>query len=291
MIQHIFTNNEALIDFLHLKYPSIQQAKRMILLELRKKNFNAPDHLLRLQIEEHENVLKNFSVLFGTGFSEFSKKYLEIRGETVYTVKDSFFEWQDILTLVPPSFLIASRLSTLCFDDVSEFYRSYITPNTKHTMLLSPYIIQLDNKVEEWNGLNDLHIHLNGSLETDKVWQDFLSFPVKLKSYFEKVDKQKALEQLSQEGFRLTPSALFEYLCLAKSIRIYFYEYLKSSGRISGNVSDEFKSTYEGKSKQLILKGIVENSETGWEDSSHPFNSICSSSSNEYASLPHSGKY
>lgn len=88
-----------------------------------------------------------------------------------------------------------------------------------------PNVIQLDAKTKSWGGLHDLHIHLNGTLETDIVWQDLLSHPDRVYKELKKsfVNKEKVLEQLRQESFLLTPIKYTHLLKIAGRLRQYFF--------------------------------------------------------------------
>lgn len=271
MLQYIFNNNEALINLTKGHFPSISQVKRTVLLELRKNNVKAPDHLYRLQMEENESYFKSFVDLFTKGITNLSNGFLEDKNGDFFVKKDAFFSWQESITMIPPSVLIAAFISTKCKNDTLDVWQNIVLPNTKHTMLLSPHIIQLENSLKEWGGLNELHIHLNGSLEVDKVWQDYLQYPHKIKEKLEKVQKDKPLEQFSQEGFLLTPQSIFDYLCIAKRLREYFFDYL--SKRNDDNCCSLLKE--EGfKNKQHLLSFILETSQDNWSRLNSPFDSF-----------------
>lgn len=277
MIQYIFNNNEALIDLLNNKFPSIDQVKRTVLLELRKNNVKAPDHLYRIQMEDSEAYFKSFTDLFLQGIGSLSDELLEERNNRLFVTKSEFFRWQESITLIPPSVFIASKISSECVFDRKSIWKDKILPNTEQTMLLSPHIIQLENKVKEWGGLDELHIHLNGSLEVDKVWQDYLQHPDKIKVYLEKVKEPKPLEQFSQEGFLLNPQSIFEYLCIAKSIRQYFYDYLSRENSEQPCETDlsSFGRLYFT-SKEHLLNGIINYGKDNWSKYNSPFESIIS---------------
>lgn len=277
MIQYILNNNEALIDFLNYKFPNISQVKRTVLLELRKNDVKKPDHLYRLQMEEIKDNFTSFSTLFLKGIGDFSFDFFEEKNSRYFIKKDVFFKWQEVITLIPPSVLIASKISRECNSDKACIWKDYILPNTEQTMLLSPHIIQLENKVKEWGGLDELHIHLNGSLEVDKVWQDYLKHPDKIRTYLKKATLDKPLEQFSQEGFLLTPDSIFNYLCIAKSIRQYFYSYLNRSNQ-SKPCQEEGKESLpfekEFVNKEHLLSEIILYSKENWSKYDSPFDSI-----------------
>ncbi|MGL5275946.1 hypothetical protein [Myroides sp.] len=277
MIQYILNNNEALIEFINNRFPNIDQVKRTVLLELRKHNVKAPDHLYRLQMEDKKDCFKSFSDLFIKGIGGLSASFFENRNNQYFILKEEFFKWQEVITLIPPSVLIASKISQECINDKMSIWKDYILPNTYHTMLLSPHIIQLENKVNEWKGLDELHIHLNGSLEVDKVWQDYLKHPEKIKAYLEKVRVDKPLEQFSQEGFLLSPQSIFDYLCIAKSLRQYFYVYLdkRNGGKLCKNDGKDNLPFYqEFTNKDHLLSKIIAYGKENWSKYDSPFDTI-----------------
>lgn len=271
MLQYILNNNEALIDLTNGHFPSISQVKRTVLLELRKNNVKAPDHLYRLQMQDNEKYFESFVTLLVDGIKDLSGNFIEDRNSKFYIFKEQFFNWQETITLIPPSVLIASAISSKCINNKITVWKDCVLPNTKHTMLLSPHIIQLESSVKQWGGLNELHIHLNGSLEVDKVWQDYLQYPYKIKEYLEKVQKEKPLEQFSQEGFLLTSQSIFNYLCIAKSLREYFFSYLL----IRNTPTDcRSKNEFDFKNKEHLLNYILDNGKENWSKLNSPFDSF-----------------
>ncbi|WP_313138792.1 hypothetical protein [Myroides sp.] len=280
MIKYLFNNTEAFDDLCEGKFVEIEQIKRSVLLELRKNNVRKPDHLYRLQMEDRKAYFESYCTLLSDGLGDLSNELLELRDNRLYVNKEMFFKWEETITFIPPGILIASKLSRLFIIDREKLWKEYILPNTKYTMLLSPHLIQLEKKVKEWGGLDELHIHLNGSLEADKVWQDFIQYPFEISKNLEKVNgKEKPLEQFSQEGLFFTPKKVFEYLTLAKALRNELYEYLmaiKGVGKYTKSCDSLWSDVFINQDKMCTKVG-------------HPYQGIFDGSSDikeeNYASL------
>lgn len=104
--------------------------------------------------------------------------------------------------------------------DDSGCLKDYINPNLRNTALPS---IEIDLPKK---GLSDLHIHLNGSTETDILWQYCLNYPNDVRKEFQKASKKELIkEQIEQEG-RITSNNLYQLLRTAIAIRYYMVERL-----------------------------------------------------------------
>ncbi|WP_312333254.1 hypothetical protein [Sphingobacterium sp.] len=235
MLKYIFDDIELLEAYYSGSLADLKKVKRNAFLKKRDENRNLTDHYYRLEKEKVFNSIHSFSDLFSIGIRSLSESFLEIKSNIVSVRNEKFFDWQDTICHISPLLFLSYRLeSCLLGDEFSEgdlqsFYIDYILPNTKYTCLVSPNIIQLDAKINQWGGLHDLHMHLNGTLEFDIVWQDLLANPIavykELKSSFRK--NEMVLEQLRQESFLLTLEKYTDLLRIANRLRQYFFLYFK----------------------------------------------------------------
>ena len=52
----------------------------------------------------------------------------------------------------------------------SSFFRQVLIPQFSSSAMRIPYVFELDNWINDGKGLMDLHVHLNGTTETDMLW-------------------------------------------------------------------------------------------------------------------------
>lgn len=146
----------------------------------RENNIYIPDHHYRLGCEKAFEGIECLSDLFTVGLAGVADMFLEFREKVVYVKVEKFNEWQMLLPYIPPLILVAAKVWKEHPPRVishTEYIAKFLVVNLRYTTLPSPYIRQLDELRGKDNGLYDLHIHLNGAIETDTAWQDFLQHP------------------------------------------------------------------------------------------------------------------
>lgn len=196
--------------------------RRLLLLE-RTTNPVIPDQFYMSACEYGLNAAEvtNLASLLAKGLSYLSEEFITThaaKGEICYIKNGLFEQWQNMLTICPPMILIAAYLSKHTITSDSDFLDKYISCNVKYTSLLSPYVKSID----EINGFNDLHIHLNGSTETDALWQYFLHNPNEIRKDFKKaLNENMVREQVEQESFLNDSNHLYELLRKARALRYY----------------------------------------------------------------------
>lgn len=159
---------------------------------------------------------------------EMSKDYLYQINGFLYVKANRFDGWMNMLCQCPPLFLIAGffidkfTLSLLQRpNDLKEFTSRFLR-QFENTAQLLPYIKELNYLIDESGGLNDLHIHLNGSTESDIIWSYVLRNPHKtIKDYKEVFNnKNGKVRRLSEQiAPGMCPEVLKERLETAKKLR------------------------------------------------------------------------
>ena len=170
---------------------------------------------------------------------------------TIYVKEECFYEWGLLCCKLSPLWVIAGFLSKNISIDIfneRDTLRPFVKRETaqfRNSALLAPYIPDLDYFVRQVGGLNDLHVHLNGSTEIDVIWNYMLSHPYQIssdykKSFYKNTNLRKHAEQIMQ-GF--SPELLLRRLLYAVSLRNRLLEllYRKYSGLvyIKCNLQDE----------------------------------------------------
>lgn len=208
----------------------LEDIKRNLMLAERENNRFIPDHYYRLGQEQSFRDIKYFSHLFTIGLRRLTDNYLEVRGEILYVKAEMMNSWQMLLPYMPPLLLDCIKLWTEFVLDEGEeldYIDTYFRPNFAFTTYPCPYIPQLEDYLEK-GGFTDLHMHLNGTLETDLVWQDFLQNPLEIKTELEKsFSQEKVKEQYTQSTTQNHPDKLFRLFKVAGVLRdlLFCYAY------------------------------------------------------------------
>lgn len=228
-LRQILMDRRSLADYTAGRRIGFEDVKRRLLLEERDLDPVIPDHIY---ITARDAVFQNDKIedlcsLLTKGIAALAGSYLCIDGNRVAVRNKYFSEWQELLTICPPLLLIAAFLwKNKCdpeIDNCPNYYmRTVLAPNVKHTALLPPASSKLREKCRQFGGFNDLHIHLNGSTETDLVWQDALNnvhwFTKSCRKAF---GNQLVKEQYEQEEIFEDADELEALLDTARILRYY----------------------------------------------------------------------
>lgn len=234
MLQFLLSDNESLAQYLNGSFVSLDDIKRRMLLKRRTQNLYVPDHLYRLEQEDVFDNMETLNDVFTKGLVALASNYLELERNKIYVKAEQQNSLQELLTHLPPLLLQcallyrnAEPINKKNPDDLKTYFRDFILPNTQYTAIPSSRIPQLDHYLKERNGLHDLHMHLNGALETDQVWQDYLFYPNSIYNDLKKGFRNpKVREQLEQESSLLEPLAYVRSLKIAQKLRQVFFDYI-----------------------------------------------------------------
>lgn len=272
MFKFLLSDNESLDQYIHGKFASFEDVKRRIFLKAREQNNSIPDHIYRLTHKEEFKELDSISSILTIGLEKLASKHLELDKKKVLVLAEQQNNWQELITYIPPLLLQSALLqkethfNDKSVNEIHRYFKEYILPNTKYTSIPSPRIPQLDYYVNQQNGLYDLHMHLNGALETDQVWQDYLFNPnliyVDLKKGF---SNPKVKEQLEQESRLLEPLTYVTLLKAAQKLRQFFFDFIFPDS-----------STPTNYSKESILFEFLNNGSDIQGGYKHPFLSLIS---------------
>lgn len=203
-----------------VEWETIKQ--RMIFNE-RTVNPQIPDHFYNVAVENH---LKNQGIislktLISKGFLLLARGHLEIIGKSIYVRKNAYMEWQDLLTFCPPLVLSAALLAdeppsvTGNRTDLGEF----VHLNAHCSALVSPNIPYLEN-IRKNEGFDDLHVHLNAVLESDRIWLEALKNPYGLCRACEKGAANYQV-YTEQEKLNYGLRDIYLFLTQARALRYY----------------------------------------------------------------------
>jgi adenosine deaminase len=230
--RHLFRNKRSLAAYLAADaLPSAKDLRQNLHLQERRDDVRRPEHFLNnAKVKLLPDTWATLGAIIAGIVDSLAKTYLQPgAGPPLAVPADKFEEWQDLLTDAPPLLLLARALLRKHGDlaiapsqpTASELRSAFQHLDRQARAPLLPSI--RDPRLEELietRGLDDLHIHLNGSTEADLVWLDVLDKPSKFAEKFwdGKPDK-KAHWQLQQEEPDLTCSDLLRRWQLAGVLR------------------------------------------------------------------------
>lgn len=225
-----FLGDEASLKFYYVyrRPVTLVDIKRNLMLVERGNNLHIPDHYYRLGQERSFQDIEYISELFTKGLRKLADNYLELRNGTIYVKAEMMNSWQLMMPNMPTLLMDCVKLwSEYPLEDgrEMEYINSHFLQNIAFTTYPSPYIPQLNELLKE-RGLTDLHMHLNGALETDLTWQDFLKNPLEIKNELEKAfANEKVKEHYAQTAILNEPERLYELLKVASVLRYLLFSY------------------------------------------------------------------
>lgn len=213
-----FLDSHRFLEHYYLK-GFIDNSKRIqeyIFAEIHARDPYKPDYVYKNVMQDFMKE-KSLGTLTIDSFKELSNM-LEFRSDRVYVTKESFERWQEIILSVSPLQII----SYLIYDQSNKSFRTdveaLICSIFDKSALPSIFDPQLDQMIAK-DGLNEMHMHLNGTTEADFVWQDALSEPSKFYTHFrESFDNTYVTDQYLQFG-NFEQDDFFRLLIIARQLR------------------------------------------------------------------------
>lgn len=231
ILPHFLCDNESLFEYersyeLHTPIDIVHLYRRLVALERMKMPLKSDMYYQGLG-EMYLSKYKSLHELIWQLPYDLAEDFLiRIQGHT-YIRKECFDDWMDVITSFPPLYLLAaSFLDVFTLDlldsstEIRRFVKKYLEPY-RYTAQPIPYIQDLNYIVQKEGGLHDLHIHLNGSTETDVLWNYMLRDPYLIthdyaRAFESNVSVKKLSEQIISD---FTPNKLRQRLQDAKTLR------------------------------------------------------------------------
>lgn len=205
-ISYLLTDHISRSSYQEGEDVTLDDIERRLMIIAREHNYVIPHHYLRLVSESSFRGITKVSQVFTQGLIQLANDFLERRNNRIYVRIEKFNAWQEQIAYIPPMLLISAYIFNNVISSITDitsdsFYNQYIAPNLGNTSLIPPYISQLEELKKENNGFNDLHIHLNGTMETDSVWLDILHYPERVIHNMEESAKGNKLAKEQYEQF------------------------------------------------------------------------------------------
>ena len=205
-ISYLLTDHLSLSSYQEGEDVTLDDIERRLMIIAREHNHVIPHHYLRLVSNSSFRGIEKKSQVFTQALPQLAEDFLEKRNNRIYVKIEKFNAWQEQIAYIPPMLLISAYIFKNVISSITDitsdsFYNQYIAPNLGNTSLIPPYISQLEELKKENNGFNDLHIHLNGTMETDSVWLDILHYPERVIHNMEESAKGNKLAREQYEQF------------------------------------------------------------------------------------------
>lgn len=229
-ISYLLTDYLSLSSYQEGEDVTLDDIERRLMIIAREHNYVIPHHYLRLVSESSFRGITKVSQVFTEGLIQLANDFLKRRNNRIYVRIEKFNAWQEQIAYIPPMLLISAYIFKNVISSITDivsdsFYNQYIAPNLGNTSLIPPYISQLEELKKENNGFNDLHIHLNGTMETDSVWLDILHYPERVIHNMEESAKGNKLarEQYEQFDNWTRPDKLKRLIMQAINLREFLF--------------------------------------------------------------------
>lgn len=191
-----------------------------------------PDHVLKnyLNAAFAECVDGDYAaqILFVCG--EISDGFLEFRQDEIYVRSCCFEGWQELLPCCSPVPFLASLIYSKWFTDINDANEvdtlvAKINVICRYSALPTAFFPCLEEMIEK-EKLVELHLHLNGTTETDRLWQDALTSPREFYQNHCIAMRSTGVREQFRDLFIKTPEELLDLLLLAKRLRQKMMEFL-----------------------------------------------------------------
>lgn len=252
LFRHLLSDRSSLRDYSESKCPSFSDVESRLFHLERQSQPGLPDHYHRLSKEYWKGRVQgnasssnadsnSLGELLVQGLTSLAHDHLFLdkrirRGREEVSVRvqaRKMNDWQELIAIMPPLVLQVALLHQaypLCAvvedQDYLELYKDKLLPNLRHTALPTPYVQQLEAFMFKSGGFHDLHIHLNGTTETDVAWQTFLSQPDRVYNEFKQAlcGGGLAKEQFEEGmGHFSDGETMRDLLRCAQALRSYFF--------------------------------------------------------------------
>jgi adenosine deaminase len=223
--RRVFSDWSSLWAMMAGQPPNIDEISRRIFVQERKSDHRRPDHFYKGYLDDRIGKAGTFRDLVGGTLGAVGDHHLEwSRGRTA--VKPAEFEhWQHGLPFLSPLAIAVHWMRRNLPGGAPQGVENRlheVTTSLRHTALLSPTLPELEDLIQR-DGLNEMHLHLNGSTELDILWVQAVGNPrpylreLKLAQRDRKTARVRELYDQIEVG--LTAERVFRALQAAQRVR------------------------------------------------------------------------
>jgi adenosine deaminase len=231
--RNVFKDPESMRAMLRGELPDIDDVRRRIFVSERQYDSGSPDYVIKNNIRYNLGKVSSVDELVVHVLRDL-EKYFVVRQDGRLRIESSRFQdWQNLLPSISPlAVAVAFLVNEGKGPSFGEDPREYLVAELGSTALLSPFQPPLEAIVQR-DGLNELHMHLNGSTEVDLIWCNAVMNPLKFRSTLlaELVaNKDGSLKEFYDNlEVNLRPTELSRRLLSARHVR-HIIAYLLRSG-------------------------------------------------------------
>ncbi|MDH2373300.1 hypothetical protein QD228_05555 [Cobetia sp. 3AK] len=185
-----FSDHHTLYELSLGNVPEFESWRRRLYLLEQREVVGQPDHLLksyrdiRFPMCNKKSNMEAFGHLTWASLDSLAERFIERHLGILSIKQDRFQEWHNLITHFSPLMIIVAFLvkeGRLKNHKPQELYRA-LRQEIGDTALLSSYDPGIEHMIEN-EGLNEMHMHLNGSTELDTIWPDAVRDPLGFKRY------------------------------------------------------------------------------------------------------------
>lgn len=224
-----FTDTFGLRTFAAGEVPDLASVKRRIFITERRSGTDRPDHFYKNYLEARLGRVHSVADLPWCVLSALAERFVERRNGKLCIRAGSFQDWREALPMISPLAVIMAFLVREGRFVGGEDPRAGLRDDLGDTALLSPSNPLLATLIEQ-DGLNEMHMHLNGATEVDVLWADAVRYPREY--HAELLTAQAKAQGLTSELYDqielgLTPYEIFRRLRAARRVRHAMAEALR----------------------------------------------------------------
>lgn len=202
------------------RLPELADLRRRLFVEERRFDTDRPDHFYKAYLQERLGKAKTVSCLPPIVLSTMAERFLHRRGGRLHVRADKLFEWQSATPSLSP---LAVAASALAGEDANLLLHQaparLVADRIGGSAIIGPHLTALEELIDR-EGLVDVHMHLSGSTEVDRVWADAVMKPLpylrELHSTFHKSGARELYDQIEAD---LTPGLVYGRLRAARRAR------------------------------------------------------------------------
>lgn len=230
VLSQLLSDNESLLEYERLEGSiagvSMESICRRLIAKERLLSPQKSDMYYEGLYSMYLSNYRSFSELIWKLPYDLSNYYFTRIGHQLYVKAERFDQWMNLITQIPPLMIVAASFLDEFYmnmlqhpKDFYDFVNRSLSP-FKYTAQLRPYIPDLNFLVKEGCGLHDLHIHLNGSTETDVMWDYMLKHVQESVKEYHEVFSREAVRKLSEQIIEdFTPDTLLKRLKDANELK------------------------------------------------------------------------
>lgn len=188
---------------------SVSQVYRRLVALERSENLQKSDSYYQglCAIEMPGDIFRSMHVLMTQLPQYFSKNMLERRNNVTYVKATEFKDWMATITRIPPLWIISASYledfrmgDSMQWHELTDWMVKMNLGQFRYSAMPVPYIPDINFLIDKEHGLDDLHLHLNGTTETDVLWPYLLSNPHRVATVFERnYRKSDSIKKLSEQ--------------------------------------------------------------------------------------------